>query len=222
MKFLKLFLVTILFNLTVNLLAQDFYLIGGTNISTLSKPNEQDNLDRNKQLGFQIGTIMDIKILNNFFFSPQANFTLKKEGYKQEVAFVIMPDNMSNTLHLKYTSQVNNYYIDLPLAFKYSFTLKNIELYPFAGPYVSLLLFDNSESEFYVDGVPQVIETEIEEKFINDLDYGVNIGLGLNYKAFLINVAADLGLYREMKYENFKTEQKFKNTVLKLSLGYKL
>lgn len=224
MKILKYILVISLFYLSLNSSAQNFYLSGGVNISNILEPKEGDNLNRSKQLGYQVGVIMDIKLFNNLFFSPQASIAQKKEKCNQEF-LVQNPDNINNVQHLDYIHLINNYYIDVPLAFRYSFSLKNIELYPFAGPYVSLLLHDNSEAEWYLNGVPHEMENKLyplKEKFINKLDYGLNIGLGLNYKAVLINLAADFGMFREMKYENIVIDQKYKNTVFKLSLGYKI
>lgn len=220
MKNFKLLISIILFTFSINALSQSFYLFGGTNISTLSKVKEENYLQRTKQLGFQLGSIMDIKLSNKFLFSPQVSFTLKREKQNSE-SFMINGD-VTNYNEIWSESQINDYYIDIPLAVKYNFSFKNVDIYPFIGPYVSLLLFNNSSSEMYIDGVIQESAIELEGKFINKLDYGLSTGLGLNYKSVLINFGIDLGLYREMKYEDFVINEKYKNTTFKISLGYKI
>jgi hypothetical protein len=204
--------------LSINSFAQDFYLLGGTNISTLSK-TKNDNLNRTKQLGFQIGAVMDINLLNNLLFSPQVSIVNRREKNNEEGVMVVYPENIQDQQFLEVFSQVNNYYIDIPLAFKYNFSFKSIDIYPYIGPYVSLLVFNDSSADVYLDHVfHEKIESDFPKEFIDKVDYGLNIGLGTNYKSFLINLGVDLGMYRKVLNGNAQ----IKNTVLKVSLGYKI
>lgn len=222
MNILKPLLIISLFLFSKQLMAQDFYLLGGTNISTLSELKDKDNLDRTKQLGFQIGGLLDLPIGNRFYLSPQASFALKRERSKSNIVFYLSDGFTNNYQTIQIESQINNYYIDLPITIKYKFSLTSIDIYPFVGPYASYLLFNNSNSKMYINDEPYKPDFEIEGKKINNLDYGISTGIGLNSHSLLVNLAVDWGLNREMKYENFKSDEKFKNTVVKLNFGFKL
>lgn len=219
MKSLKIILLITISVISNYSSAQEFYIIGGTNISTLSQSKSNDYVkSRDKQLGFQIGAIYDYKISKNFSFSPQALFSLKRERIVEEV-IIEFPQEITT---LKNESQLNEYYIDIPINFKYSIPIKKFNLNILAGPFLNLELFNKNTS---VSNNTQEVNQpgfSITEKFINRVDYGFNVGLGFDYKSFLLNVSTDFGFFREMKYEEFVFDNKIKNSVLKISLGYKI
>ena len=204
-------------------LAQEVYLIAGTNLSTLDlSNNDQDFIkSRIKQPGFQIGAAYELNIGNDFSFFPQAQFSLKREKTFTEIVFSINnpEDSNYNSTVFKQEIQYNEYYLDIPLSFKYSFPIKEFNLNIIAGPYFNLLLFDNNKTN---SNGEEATEFKITEKFINRLDYGFNIGIGVNYKSIILNLSSAFGIYREMKYEELIIDNKVKNNILKLSVGYKL
>ena len=87
-----------------------------------------------------------------------------------------------------------------------------------------MLIADKIKTEVYFDGslVPDPNETTPEGKFSNRFDYGVNVGLGVKYKSYILKLKYDYGLYRKLKYENFENDNMHRNLVFSVSLGYRI
>ncbi len=222
MKILKLLFTILVIILANNSSAQEYYLIGGINISKLSqyKNTSGYNESRTIQPGLQIGTGMDLKFNNYLSFMPQVLFSLKREKIISELKIPFSNDGSHIISNLKTKSQLKDFCLDIPLNLKLKYSFNKIDVFTFAGPYVSLLLFDNSTHESSLNDEP--IEPEsFDEKFINRLDYGLNFGIGINTSSYLIYISCDSGLYREKKYEEVVMKNKFRNSIFKISLGYK-
>jgi hypothetical protein len=202
---------------------QNIYIIGGINFSNLNqqKSNSNPNIDRTYKPGFQICSAIDIELNDHFDFMPGLLFSLKRE-YLESTSYFPSIDNSetNDTYHFK--SSINEYYLDFPLTVKFNFNIGSLNLYALTGPYVNLLLFDQSATELFVNEELTEMENVIEGKFSNRIDYGIKIGLGAEMRSYIIQVSYDYGFYRSMKYDDIQFDQSVKNSVIRLSLGYKL
>jgi hypothetical protein len=99
--------------------------------------------------------------------------------------------------------KVNVNYISIPIMFKYSFGIVNVQ----AGPQIGVLM--SAKQKFNGD------ERDIKDNFKSS-DFGFNLGLGADFG--LLNVAARycIGL------SSVDTDYDVKNSVFQLSLGIKL
>ncbi|GEM_PF-3000335 len=208
---------------------QQIYLNGGVNISRLNQQKDNYNGQSFFRPGFHVGSAIEIDLNNNFYFTPGIQFSLKRE--KSEYHYFV-PDfedpTVSTTNTYRFENFLNEYYLEIPMTVKFRFIVDDINFYALAGPYINLRLFDTSTSGFFVNEEPTDIENTfdlenaIEEKFVNRLDYGMNAGLGIEMKSFTIQASYDYGFYRVMKYENLVYDQSLRNSVVRLTFGYKL
>ncbi|WP_435135800.1 outer membrane beta-barrel protein [Formosa sp. A9] len=215
MKSLKILLTfTFLTLSTTHFNAQNFYVIGGVNFSKLyeSKTFGQYIKSRTVKPGFQIGAAYDYEFSTHFSVMPQIQLSLKREHQRieQELSGPDIYDNL-----LIDNAELNEYYIDIPVNLKYTFFMQDVNISLLAGPYFNYLLGNNTYSSKYGG-------KEFEDLFTNRIDYGFNLGFGLEYSSFLIYVTTDFGLYRDLDFEYYNSDGKSKNTVLKVSFGYKL
>ena len=147
------------------------------------------DVEGNKMLfGFHVGAVAEFAVSEDFFVAPELLFSA--QGYKVDV------DDFDASLNLNY--------INLPIMAKYQvadgFTLE-------AGPQIGFLM----SSKFKVED-----ESEDAEG-LNDLDFGLNLGLGYRmenglffqgrYNIGLANVADD-------------DDVKINNSVIQFSVGY--
>ncbi|WP_375579642.1 porin family protein [Marivirga tractuosa] len=200
---------------------QDIYLLGGINFSKLGQQKVNDSqVNRAYRPGFHIGPAIDIKLNDHFDLAPALMFSLKRENSESTI---YMPsfDNTNTSNRYEFKSSVNEYYLDLPITLKFHFKLREQKLYALAGPYVNLLLFDNSTTELFVGGEPREMGNQFEGKFSNRIDYGIQMGLGVQLSSYVIQTTYDYGIYRSMKYEDTQFEESVRNAIARITLGYK-
>lgn len=242
MKLIKSFLF-VLMCLGFKVNAQGLFFVAGSNFSTINENYVPTDIrsgdisgslpsifapdffieERTKQMGFHIGVGNDFKIKDNFYFSPQVQLALKKEKYVSSYSypgFNVVLDPVTNVYYYinGFTSetQIENYYLDFPLNLKYSLPVGSMYIDILGGPFASVKLIDASETVM----VPALEPYTVENNFSNRLDYGFNLGMGLSYKALMINLTADLGFYRRMTYPS--SVERVRNSALKLSVGYRI
>jgi hypothetical protein len=201
---------------------QNIYLLGGVNFSKLGqqKENSSSSVDRTYRPGFHIGSAVDIKLNDHFELMPALLFSLKREKSESTI-YIPSFDNPNTSYRYNFKSSANEYYLDLPINLKFKFNVGELKLYALAGPYCNFLLFNNSSNELFVDGEPTEIENQFEGKFSNRIDYGIQIGLGAQLRSYVVQASYDHGLYRSMKYEDIQFEQSLRNSVARLTLGYR-
>lgn len=200
---------------------QDIYLLGGINFSKLGQQKDNtSSINREYRPGFHIGPAVAIKLNDHIDLSPALLFSLKRE-YDESTIYIPRFDNTNRSYRYDFKSSINDYYLDLPITLKFNFKLAEQKLYALAGPYVNLLLFDNSTTELFVDGEPMDLENQFEAKFSNRIDYGIQMGLGAQLKSYVIQATYDYGFYRTMKYEDLPIEDSSRNAVVRITLGYK-
>jgi hypothetical protein len=202
---------------------QNIHIVGGINFSKLSqqKSNSYPNIDRSYRPGFQIGSVVDIELNDKFGFMPGLLFSLKRE-YQESTIYVPSLSSSDQIEYYHFKSSINEYYLDLPLAMKYNFIIDDLNFYVLAGPYLNLLLFDNTTTELYVNEEPTELGNTAEGKYSNRFDYGINIGFGIDLKSFVIQASYDYGFFRTMKYKEINFDQSVRNSVIRLTIGYRL
>jgi hypothetical protein len=201
---------------------QDIYLLGGVNFSKLGqqKDNSSSSVDRTYRSGFHIGPAVNIKINDHFDLMPALLFSLKREKSESTI-YIPSFDNSNTSYRYNFKSSVNNYYLELPVTVQFKFNVGKLNLYALAGPYFNLLLFDNSTTKLFVDGQRTQMENQFEGKFSNRIDYGIQIGIGAQLRSYMIQASYDYGFYRSMKYEGIQFDQSVRNSVARLTLGYR-
>jgi hypothetical protein len=201
---------------------QNIYLLGGVNFSKLGqqKENSSSSVDRTYLPGFHIGPAVNLKLNDHFDLMPALLFSLKREKSESTI-YIPSFDNPNTSYRYNFKSFANEYYLDLPINLKFKFNVDQLNLYALAGPYCNLLLFDKSTTELFVDGEPTEMENQFEGKFSNRIDYGIQIGIGAQLRSYMIQASYDYGFYRSMKYEEIQFDQSVRNSVVRLTLGYK-
>ncbi|MEH6535231.1 MAG: porin family protein [Psychroserpens sp.] len=144
--------------------------------------------DLDSRTAFHIGVITEIKISEKFSFQPELLYS--SQGAKDS----------------KFDEELKTNYLYLPLMLKY-YIADGVSIQ--AGPQIGLLLSANSE----FDG-----EEEDIKEFLNDLDFGLNFGIGY---------AMNNGLNFELRYnigisnvDDESDDFEVRNGVFQLSVGY--
>lgn len=129
-------------------------------------------------------------------------------------AFSIQPELLFNSVGAKETSDgtttsIALNYISIPVMFKYNI-VENFNIQ--AGPQLGILA--SAKAKF--DGG----DLDIKDGF-NSTDFGLNLGLGVDFGSFNATARYSLGLSTIAKSDNGDNVD-IKNNVIQISLGYKL
>ncbi|MBB3699559.1 outer membrane beta-barrel protein [Flammeovirga yaeyamensis] len=218
---LLLFTVTLFSNLAT---AQGFYIEAGTNLSDLNQPKENHIAPTKYQLGYQIGASKDIPIKNNFSFFPKLMFAYKREYFEE---YFYLPNDLGLNSRYGFNTNTKEYHLEIPLNFKYKFDLKSSSVFILFGPYLNILISDNSKSELVINNIPEPFDLG-KMSFSRNLDYGFNFGVGYQKKRFIVNASMDYGLYRDIsteysdEFSEFNTTYSNRNFTYRLQVGYQI
>ncbi len=109
--------------------------------------------------------------------------------------------------------------------------LEKLKTFIIGGPFLNTRVSSSGETKAYENGVQTNLDNEgtMEEKnLFNRMDFGVNIGLGVEKENILIQATYDYGIFRTKRYVwNYmggeaELEQTTRSSILKLTFGYKL
>ncbi len=67
-----------------------------------------------------------------------------------------------------------------------------------------------------------VKSSTLQGDFNNKIDYGLNAGIGLEVKSYHIQPTYDYGFFRTLKYDDFESNNALRNSVVRLTSGYKI
>jgi len=125
--------------------------------------------------GFNIGLVAEVTLADKLKFQPGLQFTTRGTSFDDEG---LGDDEYSR-------STVN--YLELPLNVSYT-VLENVNV--FAGPYLAFTLGGTTKDRFSgiseefdikpVSGELKVSEIDASNDYINNFDYGINVGFGYN------------------------------------------
>lgn len=172
--------------------AQEFSIgaKGGLNFATLTG----EDTDVDMRTSFHVGLVAEFPIASNFFFGPEVLYSSQGAKFSE--------DGMDGSFKLDY--------VQIPLMLKYfvgpGFSLE-------AGPQIGFLTSSEVESEG--------VSVDMGDYF-SSTDFGVNLGLGYKFiNGLFLQGRYNLGLSNIWDSEVFDTgDEKIKNSVIQLSLGY--
>lgn len=209
----KLLIMVIVLSMTTKSFSQVIFGVkGGLNLANIFEKDNDGTYskDYKSKTGFHLGATAEFAISEKFAIEPGLLFSSK--GFKVE------GDGIT------YTANLN--YLEIPINAIYKIDLGSAKVLINAGPYLGFAMsgkYKASEAIFgeNEDSKEQKIEigSDKEKDDIKAIDFGLNIGAGVEIKGITIGLQYGLGLANLSLYtDNGNT---FKNKVLGISVGYK-
>jgi len=208
MKKIKTLLITVLISSIVSVsYAQTFGVSGGLNFSKMSIKDNFGTADSKMIVGYHLGVSTEFPFDKKFSF--ETGLFLSTKGTKRTE---ISP--LGHEYDTEYKANLT--YLDIPLNAKVRIDLKTLKLYGVFGPYLSVGL--NGKSYEDGDGTNINWGTDSDNDNLKRLDYGLNIGAGVEVNTIKIGLTYGLGLANISSYTDDGT--KVSNQVLSISIGY--
>ena len=205
---MRLLVVIIALTTTFESFAQiKFGVKGGLNYANMLDKNNNRTYsdDYQAKIGFNLGVTAEYSISEKFAIEPGLLFSTK--GYKLENSGI--------------TGSVNLNYLEVPINAIYKIEFSNAKILIIAGPYLGYAVSGKMKASEPVLGVNEdskeqkvVIGTDIKP-----LDFGLNIGAGVEIKDITVSLQYGYGLANLSIHSESETE--LKNRVLGISIGYK-
>jgi hypothetical protein len=156
-------------------------------------------------IGFHIGGFVEVKISDKFSIQPELLYSTQGSKFDYAVYQNSIEYDTENTFRLSY--------VNVPVMFKY-YAAEKFSLE--AGPQIGFLTSSKMETEVLGQSVTQNVK-----EFFESVDFGLNIGAGYEFtKKVSLGVRYNFGLANVGKNEDGSND-KIKNNVFSLSLGYK-
>ena len=175
----------------------------GMNLSTMTLKSSGLSFDPKMLVGFHAGLVSEIGLTDNLKLQPGILYSSK--GSKYEIT--LFEESFDFTMAPAF--------IEVPVNLMYSFGPGDTKFNVFAGPYFAYGIGGKSKS----DGESEDISFGTsEDDDMKPLDIGVNFGVGVNIKGFLISAQYGLGLTNLSTEDTGDTE--IKNQVIGISVGY--
>ncbi len=199
---MKLLVAVIALTIATGSFAQEFGIKAGLNLANqLAKDDDRtysDDLDM--KIGFHIGVTAEFPI--NELFSFETGLLLSQKGYKYDGAWG------------DYTVNLN--YLEVPLLGKATFDLGDLMIYGQLGPYVGFGLTGKFKSDDEEDDIEWGSDDDDDFK---RLDFGLNIGAGVQVSNITIGASYGLGLANISPHD--EGGYRVNNRVIGISVGYK-
>lgn len=213
--FSVLFIFTSAFNLTQAQIT--FGVKTGLNLSNFFEKNDDKVLseDYKNKVGANLGLTVDFPINNNL--GVQTGLTFQNRGYRIDE----VKDVAGYDLELESKTYLN--YIDIPINLKYTFELSSFNIYAMGGLYAGTALNGRYEGSSTFRG--RTDKTEFDIDFGNDqgeiksLDYGFNLGAGVEFGAFGLNLTYSHGLANLSN--NTTNDYRINNRLISISATYR-
>lgn len=198
----KVFILTVLAAFTLSAAAQSrvsFGVRAGMNIDYQLYINEGITTLPDKQLGFHVGAVSDIRLFADLYFEPGLMFSTKG----------------SSTTHTGFgVSHERLYYLEMPLLFSYFFTVvpdvMGVSLN--VGPLMALGLWGQSVD--FDGGKTNAFSSSGHKRF----DTGIRIGGALEFHQVYLGLGYDVGM-RNIAQKN-NPNGSIKNRNIMISAGY--
>jgi hypothetical protein len=175
----------------------------GMNLSTMTLKSSGISFDPKMLVGFHAGLISEIGLADNLKLQPGILYSSK--GSKYEITL------FEETFDFSMAPA----FIEVPVNLMYSFGPGDTKFNVFAGPYFAYGIGGKYKS----DGESEDISFGTsEDDDMKPFDIGVNFGVGVNIKGFLISAQYGLGLANLTTEDTGDTE--IKNQVIGISVGY--
>lgn len=189
---------------------------GGMNLSTLAMKNNYYRTFSGISLrtGYHIGVTGDYP-LNEFLWLESGLF-LSNRGYKNRDR---LPSSQLNARD----PEINLFYLDIPVLAKIPFAVGNTKMYGQAGGYLGIGLYGDTNYSTFTSETILSSNRDIQWGSANDLkrlDYGLQVGLGVEIKAFHVGAFYSFGL-ANMSVNN-ENDFSMHNRNISVSLGYRI
>jgi hypothetical protein len=190
---IKIFLICALIYLAHIAAAQRFGMEGGLNISRTS--GFTNGLDKNL-LGIHFGPIVEFSLSERFYINSGLLYSIK--GFKYDVSALVINDPYFEDPGIT-THSFN--YLEVPVLLVYKIPIKEgkLKLLLQGGPYFSYCIMHS----------PSTVK-------INEFDYGINLGPGIENKNIKLGLTYSIGL-RDLWPDG---HGRYKNRVFQISVGY--
>lgn len=214
--------------LSGSIAAHSQILKGGVNFANVTTTND-GSIDEAKMLNsFQVGLLLNVKILPFISFQPGILFTGKgsktQSGKTTDATF--------------YRATSNPYYIEIPANFVFKTPTGPIKFFVGAGPYIAMGVAGKNKVNGKFLGAAFSSENDIE--FSNDdpstfdyeegagygiikkFDYGLNGLAGIELSKLVLSIGYGYGLAKLQSGSNSSADDKNKHRVVSLTVGIKL
>jgi hypothetical protein len=206
------------------------WLKGGVNFANISYNSKGQVDDANMLTSFHVGIMADINLAKVFAIQPGLFFTGK--GAK------VQSGSSGDLTYYKATT--NPLYVELPVNAVIKLPLSSDESNFFfgAGPYIAMgvggkrkiegksvgVAYSSKENIQFSNDDPTTFNNEEGAGFgvMKRFDYGFNGTAGLQMKNVLLSVNYGYGLAKLQSGSNSSTDDKNKNRVLSISIGFRL
>ncbi len=172
---------------------------GGLNLTTMELKIDGLSSDPTMPFGIHFGWVFEMPVGGGFAFDPGILFSAKGTDYKVDsVDFSLSP-----------------IYIEVPLNVAYSFGSNTFKIFLFAGPYFACGVGGTCWKSGY--SLQDLRFGKGEDKDLKFFDVGLNFGLGVNIKMFLVTAQYGLGLLNISPDETGNMEMR--NNVIGISVS---
>ncbi len=214
--------------LSGSIAAHSQILKGGVNFANVTTTNDGSIDEATMLNSFQVGLLMNVKILPFISFQPGILFTGKgsktQSGKTTDATF--------------YRATSNPYYIEIPANFVFKTPTGPIKFFAGAGPYIAIGVAGKNKVNGKFLGASFSSENDIE--FSNDdpstfdyeegagygiikkFDYGLNGLAGIELSKLVLSVGYGYGLAKLQSGSNSSADDKNKHRVVSLTVGIKL
>jgi hypothetical protein len=213
MKKVLLATVVVLFAISVNAQVQ-FGVKAGLNLANVSVTEGGESADTKMKPGFHIGAIVDLSLSESFSVQPGLLFSQK--GTKSEGSY----SQQGITVDTKSTMKLN--YLDIPINAVLKLEAGSSKIHLFAGPVISYALSGKTTVEASAMGISNSEDADVEfgseDGQMKRLDFGVNVGAGIQFNKILVSANYNLGLANLISggdSDNF-----MKNRTIGISVAY--
>ena len=223
----KIFLISVLFVITMNVSAQygsseggfRLGLTAGINFSNMSIKEDGKDVGSNysAKTGFKIGAIAEYAFNDYFALSPELVFT--QRGFKEKISETYMGYDVSGE------GKLNINYLQLPVNVIVMYPVSDdFKIMGIVGPYFAYALSGKVTAEGTAKGNGVSSSTDSEEKLkfgsgedeVKPSDIGLTIGAGVEFYSFFFRVQYELGL-GNLSNDEYST---VRNRNFGLSIGY--
>lgn len=206
-----------------------FGVKAGVNSSTF---DTDDSFRKDGTIGYNVGATVEYKLKNNFFLSSGLEFTTKgadKYLYQSVLPPIENDQPILSTMYSKDSRRLK--YLQAPLTIGYRVPVSSSVNITFnAGGYFGVSVSGKGTqslytTDYYVDGSSKSSFKEQQSNKKGDTDYGLLLGMGVEYKKFSLNANYEHGLRNlytgRDTYYGSDSNSAWKNRNYTLSVGYK-
>lgn len=158
------------------------------------------------KVGFHIGGAVNVGLGDKMFFQP--TLLLSSKGSKSS-SFIG-------------TATINPLYLELPLNLLYKITdIEGVGVNFLLGPYVAAGIGGNIKHKSGGGSITEPIKWgQHNTDDIRPIDYGINIGAGIEYNNIQLNLQYGIGIANIDPRGNTNSSYVYRNSTFALALGY--